>query len=192
MLPGNVASTFPVTGRFQSPDNERTSALIDQEYGGIALNDASQGLRRQIWTLSYQNNIDLVLQPQVGPSVVAFSASEVAELALAFDQNMRPIIAYRQGETVFLRWWDSLASAFTVTNFGTLRSPRLCMDDKRESQRTDSDVIFAYITTAGALCYRQQRDRYETQRVLRSGLDASTRIKSIGMTKNWRLQFELV
>lgn len=191
MLPGNVASSFPVAGLFQAPDDQRTSPLIDQELGGIALNNPTQGLRVQTWTLSYQNNVDLVLRPQFGPPTVVFSASEVSEVALAFDQNMRPIVAYRQYGDLYLRWWDSLASAFTVTDFGEGLSPRLALDDKRDSQRSNSDVIFGYIRD-GSLCYRQQRDRYATERVLRSGLDAATRIKSIGMTKNWRLQFELV
>lgn len=191
MLPENRASVIPIAGLFQAPDDQRTSPLIDQELGGVALNDPSQGLRLQTWTLSYQNNVDIVLRPQFGSPTVLFSASEVSEVALTFDQNMRPIVAYRQEGDLFLRWWDSLASAFTVTNFGEGLSPRLALDDKRESQRGDSDVIFAYIK-GSSLCYRQQRDRYETERVLRAGLDAATRIKAIGMTRNWRLQFELV
>lgn len=190
MLPENRASVFALPGRFQTPDDQRSALLIDQEYGGVALNDASQGLRVQQWTLSY-NSVDVIVTPDSGVASVLFSTSGITELALAFDQNMRAAVAYRKDGGLFLWWWDTVESGYVTTDFGAGLSPRLSLDDKRPSQSNNSDIIFAYIRD-GSLYFRQQRDRFLIERLLRSGLDASTRIKTIGMNKQWRLQFELI
>lgn len=190
MLPQNRASTLPIPGLSQPVDDARSVLLIDQELGGAAVNDPSQGLSVQLWTLSY-SGVNVILTPQSGAPTTLFSAAAITELALSFDQNMRPTVAYRQAGNVFLRWWDTTAGAYVVTNFGPGFSPRLCLDDRRPSQIGNSDVIFAYIRGEG-LYYRQQRDRYEIERLLRDQLPASTRLKSVGMNRNWRLQFELI
>jgi hypothetical protein len=70
------------------------------------------------------------------------------------------------------------------------RSPRLTLDDKRSSQFGNSDVMFGYMR-GQSLCYRQQRDRYTIERVLRTDLPEDIRLKNIGMMSNWRLKFNL-
>jgi hypothetical protein len=190
MLPENRKSTVAVPGRFSWPDSEHTSRLIDFEMGGLAVNDPSKGLKVQRWTLSYRSNTDVVLTPQSGDETVLFSTSGILELSLAFDQNMRPHVAYYKDGENFLWWWDSVADGMVTTNFGAGRSPRLAMDDKRGSQLSNSDIIFAYIRS-NALYYRQQRDRFQTERLLRDGLTTTTRLRNIGMSQNWRMQFEL-
>ena len=191
MLPGNVKSTIAVPGRYIPPDDRVTLRLIDYELGGIALNDPSQGLKVQRWTLTYENNTNVLCTPQSGEATVLFSTSGITELSLAFDQNMRPHVAYQKDGNVRLWWWDSTEDDMVDTNFGAGRSPRLALDDKRPTQISTSDIIFAYIQ-GGELRYRQQRDRFQTERVLRTGISTQTRLKNIGMTRNWRMQFELV
>lgn len=191
MLPENRRSTLPIPGRFSAPDNQVTSRLVDYELAGVAVNNASQGLKVQRWTLSYRNNTDIVLTPQSGTESVLFSTSGIDELSLAFDQNMRPHVAFHKEGTITLWWYDSMASQHVFTNFGAGRSPRLTLDDKRPTQLGNSDIIFAYIK-GDELCYRQQRDRFQVERVLRDGIVPQTRLKNIGMSRNWRLQFELV
>ncbi len=190
MLPDNRVSALTLPGRFHAPDNERTSLLSDPEMGGIALNDPSLGLKVQKWTVSYQG-IDVVVTPEVGSPTVLFSTSSITELSLAFDQNMRAVVAYRKDGHLYLWRWDFVAAGYITSDFGVGYSPRLALDDKRVSQFGSSDVIFAYIQ-GNELKYRQQRDRYLTERVLRSGLDPATRLRTIGMNRNWRFQFELV
>jgi len=74
----------------------------------------------------------------------------------------------------------------TITNFGSsVSSPKLTMDDKRESQSASNDIIFAYVKS-GSLYYRQQRDRFQTEYFLRSGV---AKLKKIGMNDKLRLQF---
>jgi hypothetical protein len=191
MLPDNRVSTTVVSGRFLPPDDQRTLRLVDQEMGGVGLNDPSAGLQYQMWTLSYVGGSDVTVTPQSGASTVLFSLTGITELALAFDQNMCATVTYRREGVLYLRWWDSTVSGYVTSDFGAGYSPRLTLDDKRDSQRANSDIIFAYIQ-GNALKYRQQRDRFLTERVLRSDLDGSTRLRTIGMNRNYRLQFELV
>ncbi len=173
MLPGNAASSIPVVGAMLAPDNIGSSLFVDYERGGLAITDASLGLDYQAADALY---------------LIIPSASE---MCFAFDQQMRPVLAYVVNDIIRLRWYDTTVSAFVVTDFAGVRSPKLTLDDKRPAQLANSDVIFAYIKTNGDLCYRQQRDRYLVERVLHSGVDPANRLIALGMASNLRLQFEI-
>ena len=69
---------------------------------------------------------------------------------------------------------------------------RCCLDDKRQSATAqgNNDIILAYVR-AGKLYYRQQRDRYEVEYLLAEEIPAKV-LTRIGMSKNYRLQFEFV
>lgn len=192
MLPENEASSIAVPGEYMPGDGFSVNPLADYELGGVGLNDASQGLQVRLWRLDYVDNLNVVVQPDVGGSpTTLFSVSGISELALAFDQNMRPFVAYKLGTSIFLRWYDTTVPGFVTTNFGVAKYPRLSLDDKRASQIGNSDVIFAYIRDNG-LYYRQQRDRFTIERLLRDGLDPTLKLRAIGMSRNLRMQFELV
>lgn len=196
MLPANSASSFPIPALFLRPDDRLTSDLLDYERGGIAINDPSGGLDVQDWMCWYEN-LEVAVSPVDGIRQVLFARAGVSQLSFSFDQNMRPVVVFVQDGTTYLWWYDTLAAAHVFTSFGTeMRTPRVTLDDRRLATSSTSDVIFAYIrfdagTNSHALCYRQQRDRYTVEQVLRTGLSAKTRLKSIGVSSNLRLQFEL-
>jgi hypothetical protein len=190
MLPENRASSTPVSGRFAPPDWSLLNDLHDFELGGVALNDPSQGLEVQTWECFYRE-ADVVVKPASGPETVLFSTPRITALSFAFDQNMRPIVAFEQEDQVWLWWWDTLTSTRRTDSFGVGRCPRLTLDDKRASQYANSDLVFAYIRDT-SLCYRQQRDRFTVERVLRTNVSPMSRLKNVAMTLNWRLKFELV
>ncbi len=191
MLPGNVASSLAISGLYLSPDDRVTSMVIDHERGGIAITDTSRGLDYQDWTCFVDTNgQDVILQPTEGVATILFQMSGITSLSFAFDQNMRPTVVYTVGSTVSLRWYDTLAASYVTTQYTGIRDPRVSLDDKRPTQIANSDVIFAYIK-ADKLYYRQQRDRYNTEREIRSGVLATQRLRNVGMNRNLRLQFEL-
>lgn len=190
MLPENRASSTPIAGVFVSPDGLLLDDLHDYEMGGVALNDPSQGLEVQTWECFYRES-DVVVQPAVGPETVLFSTPRITALSLAFDQNMRPVVAFEQEGEVWLWWWDTLTSTRRTDSFGVGRCPRVTLDDKRASQSANSDIVFAYIREKN-LCYRQQRDRFTIERLLRTDISPMSRLKNVAMTLNWRLKFELV
>lgn len=192
MLPGDSLSTVADVAPFSRGNIERTSKLTDYELGGVDLQNPTQGLSGYLWKC-WADNGRVLIQREGADTVVLFTPGPINELAFAFDRSMLPVVAYMPpGQTTYLRWYDSQAAVYTTTTFGGIRCPRLTMDDKREGQSTSSDVIFAYITDAGELAYRQQRDRYEIQRVLKSDIDPEITLRNIGMTTNWRLKFDLV
>jgi hypothetical protein len=192
MLPSNSASSIPVPGAILGPDNIGASLFVDYERGGVAITDTSLGLDYQDWQCRYNAATGQVFINPVGdPDTFHVTIAGASEMCFAFDQSMRPVLAYMVGEMAKLRWYDSLISDFTISDFPGVRSPRLTLDDKRPSQIANSDVIFGYIKSNGDLCYRQQRDRFAVERVLHTGVDPSNRIVRIGMASNLRLQFEI-
>lgn len=192
MIPLGRLSTTPVPADFQHPDSiEPDTSLIDYELGGVALNDPSQGLQVLVWTCTAAPDGNIYLSTPGQPEILVFTAEGTTEVSLAFDQNMRPFIAYVQNGQAKFRWYDTVLGANRITDLGlTDRNPRCCMDDKRGNQTSlgTNDIILAYMR-GDSLYYRQQRDRYEVEYLLQSGLQA--KLLRIGMNKKYRLQFLL-
>lgn len=191
MLPNNAESVIPVPGVYLPPDDEVTNTTVDFEMGGVAVQDPSQGLNTYRWEIRIRG-FDAVLKREGAEELVLFSVSDMREIALAFDQNMRPHVAYKTGDgSVRLRWFDSTLQQYVTTNFGAANNPRVALDDKRVGADTTSDVVLAYLRNSN-LCVRLQRDRFSVERILRTGLSDATQLKSIGMARNLRMNFELV
>lgn len=190
MLPDNVASSISFGGIYLPPDERVTSPLVDYESGGIALLDTSQGLFARNWKLM-AIGVDVYLQPDGGEPELIFQDGQITEISLTFDQNMRWAVTYISAGVLKLRWFDAQVGQHIVSTFGEAANPKIALDDKRVSQANTSDMILAYLRGT-SLYYRQQRDRFAVERLLRSNLFPNTRLKNIGMNKNLRLQFELV
>ena len=191
MMPDHVASTVPIAGLYYPPDDNVTTPIFDWELGGVALNDASQGLMVKNWKCWLQG-LDIKLQPETGGAAITlFQQTDITELALAFDQNMRWSVAYIHGGVLKLRWYDSALATYVISVFSEARNPKMGLDDKRAQMISTSDMILAYIRGNG-LYFRQQRDRFLIEYALSTTLFPNTKLKNIGMNKNRRMQFELV
>jgi len=192
---GEKLSSLLIAGHFLVPDNLENYALLDYELGGIGLNDPSEGLRYQTWTLRYfpATGDFSISAPNTAPTVI-ITVMNVTEISLGFDQNMNPFIAYVEDGDAKFYWYDTNIANFTTSNLpsGSL-TPRCCLDDKRETQADSSDIILCYVH-GGALYYRQERDRYTVQYPLDNpflhptlGLPAV--LKRVGMNDENRLQW---
>lgn len=190
MIPGNRLATTNIFGLTLPPESRIVRDLVDYELGGVALNDASQGLQYQTWKCYYED-VNVMVSADAVPPTVLLARPRITALSLSFDQNMRPILAYEIDGDLWLWWWDTSINQRVETNFGPGRTPRLTLDDKRDARSAISDVIFAYIK-GNSLCYRQQRDRFQIERVLKGGLHDGARLKNVSMSTKLRLQFELV
>lgn len=193
MIPEGRLSTTVQYAPYYSPDDlEPPNALTDYEYGGPGLNDATGGLRQKIWTARADGETGevFVSAPDVAETLV-FTAPGITRLSLAFDQNMRPFIAFTQNGQAKFRWYDTVLGANRITDLDPGdRNPCCTMDDKRNNA-TDlgqNDIILAY-TRNGNLYYRQQRDRFDDEYLLATGLTA--RLLRVGMNSSRRLQFML-
>lgn len=186
MLPEGRLSTAKVPAPILGGRALKSSPKIDYEDGPIALNDPSEGLFYQIWTGQiYGEGVflfsDLVERQDI------LSALNITEMSFTFDQNGRPTVAYVQYGIAKIWWYDSTIESHTTTEIGSgVLSPKVILDDKRQTQTNSSDIILGYIKNEN-LYYRQQRDRFGTEYLLATNVVG--RLQKIGMGNNLRLQF---
>ena len=189
MIPEASVKLRPWVISMLPPDTLKTSGLTDREMGGVALGDASRGLSDWLWTVEVIDD-NVVLTREGEPSITLLVQENIVDIALAFDQNMRPVIAWQDTtDKLFLRSYDGVTNLFVVMDMGTGRCPRLSLDDKRQIALSTNDVIFAYIREA-ALYYKQQRDRYLTEYFVATVPNGAQQLNGIGMG-GLHFQFEL-
>lgn len=197
MFPDNELSDPALVAGFRFPVKQLTPAdmLQDWEMGGIALNDPSQGLEVQLWHFTLvvdqsTGDSDVFVEAPSVPKTLLFSGLNITEIAGCFDQNMNPMVAYQQGGTPKIWWWDPTAVAMVHTNLpaGSI-DLRCTMDDKRRFNVAASDIVLSYVR-GGALYYRYQRERYLDEHLL-FDTGSVERLISLAMNERWRLQWRL-
>lgn len=109
-------------------------------------------------------------------------------MSLAFDSNMGIVLCWMASNGGNLYYFDTLSSSYTTRAFSDVTSCRVVVDDSRDFYASASDVIFGY-TRAGNLCWRQQRDRYDVERVVGP---TSRLLVKMAPNINRRLQFALL
>ena len=207
-MPEDTLSPDPAVGEILPPDDRFAYRCpwVDYERGGIEVGDPSQGYNVQTWRLRGMlascirfdgqragNWRGLVLDAPNNPDIAPrrlYPVADVREVALAFDQNMRPAAAFVDGAIGKLYWYDSEQAKTVVDVIPGMRSPRLCLDDKRVTQTAASDILLFYLES-GKVCMRRQRDRFTIVHVLKEGTGARA-LGRVGMGSNWRLHIELV
>lgn len=187
MLPENILSSTAVTGDFILAKGLDISSVLDYEDGGIALDDPSEGNQYQVWRGRLVGDDIILDAPEVEPTII-YSASNITEISFTFDHNMRPAVTYVQAGVVKLRWYDTSIPAYNILGFSGAITPKIVMDDKRETQTSNKDMLLVYLQE-GKLCYRQQRDRFLIEYVLAEG--PYERLLKIGMNTRLRMQFIL-
>lgn len=186
MIPTGGLSSTPQPASFSERVNSTLQPLIDYEMGGRAINDTSAGLQYQLWRVRVDEDV-VYLGPDGGNEQPAFIRPGITEVALAFDQNMQPVIAFTQGGQAWLWWFDGTVPGMVFTSILGAVNPRVTLDDKRRGQTASSDVILAYLR-AGSLYYRQQRDRYLTEYLLTASPPCGG-LATLCMSTGGRLQF---
>ena len=193
MIPGNIFTPTPIVGNFLYLQDLPYDPLIQTVMGGSALNDAVNGRLVKPWTVFYTPDLLapttglIEVQPSDGNVVFTITASDVLTVSLAFDANMAPVIAWTTPDDANLYYYDTLTSTYITRVFPGVTSCRVCVDDPLKFYTSQSDVIFGY-TINGNLCYRQQRDRYNTEYIIQPMTGSLTKL---GMSSINRLQFEI-
>lgn len=192
---GSGISSLLVSDHFIPPDNLDNYLLLDYESGGIALNDPSEGLWYQDWTLRYfPGTDDMVLEAPNTPATIIFNRPDITEISLAFDQNMNPFVAFVQDGDAWFWWYNTETDLveFTLLPAGS-RSPRCCIDDKRPNRHGTSDIILCYIRN-DVLYERMERERYTIERTLVSPFlhpvyNLPVKLLQVAMHESNRLQW---
>lgn len=182
-MPDDELSSVPFPSAFTQP--VKVAKEEDWEFGGVAIGDASQGLLVQLWHCTIEDGAVYVEAPSVAKAKL-FDAPGVTDVALAFDQNMRPVVAYVQDGDAKLWWYDPTLGEMTVTELPDAVTPRCTLDDKRAFNTSGSDVILAYLKGRD-LYFRKQRDRYTVEYLLATNVGSG--LSTVAMGTNNRLQF---
>jgi hypothetical protein len=187
-MPLNQLSPEPIVGTFLEPDGRtRVSLLVDYEMGGVAIGDPSQGLQVQVWECRVDAGV-IQTRPESGGSWTNITSdTDITEVALAFDQNMQPTVAYMAGGVAKLYWYDGSLPGYVTSSITGATSPRVTMDDKRPMQVGLNDVLLFYFMN-GRIKHRRQRDRYITEYDLAPVPLGMSQIKQWGMTAVNRIQ----
>lgn len=192
MIPEQRLSTAEQFAPLVTP-NPQPSLVQSRQLGGVGLSDPSQGLDVKVWTCEVQGTAIIVYAHDVLP-VTLFNRADVTEVSLAFDQNMRPFVAFVQAGVAKFYWYDSLIENYAFTDLPAgSTTPRATLDDHRSSQLNTSDIILTYIHD-GNLYFRAQRDRYLIQYLLYGDLNLdliNPQIQWVSMQENFRLQFKI-
>jgi hypothetical protein len=193
MIPAQSLSDPTIFGLYvhrEPQAYELYSPLVDVEPGGVAIGNATRGLFRTLWTLTTPDGHAVVVTPEGGIADTLFTrAGTITELSLAFDQGMRPNVAFVEDGQAWLWWYDTTVATQVFTELAAdVVNPRITLDDKRSTQAEANDVILAYIRGT-SLYFRAQRDRYTVEYLLSSG-DITSPLRKIAMNNKLRLQFE--
>lgn len=205
MIPNGGLSDKAHIAGFQFPVKSTSpeDRLQDWELAGKYLNDPSDGLMVKVWRVALERTDDPVsevlnvtLHAPGGVSLsessrVLFSGEGITEVALAFDQNMNPFIAYMQDGMPKIYWYDGNIPGMTHTNLPAgCYDLRCTLDEKRAFNVSNSDIVLSYLR-GGNLCARYQRDRYENEYILKSSVGANAELISMAMNVGSRLQWRM-
>ena len=177
-------------GSLLAPRSKAYALTESLELGGVGLSDTSQGLVSHTWRAWTDSKAIYIQRSDLPKDTVKtlLAASNITELDLTFDQNMRPVLTYVSGGIAKLYWYDTVSQSQAITDFPNVQNPRVSLDDKRAFNTANSDVIFAYINN-DQLCCRYQRERYGTEHVLHQ-LPPKTQLVKIGMGTANRFLFD--
>jgi len=187
MIPSDTFTTVPVISNFLPPYDEPYQPLLQNVLGGLAIGDPSLGRQYKIWTVEY-NGISITVKPVDGPIAFTLVASDVQTVSLAFDNNMGLVIGWTTSVDAKLYYFDTLTFGYITRTFVGLTSCRVVVDDARDFYLAQSDVIFSY-TMSGNLYWRQQRDRYDVERLVGP---TTKLLRKMAPTIGNRLQFQLL
>lgn len=186
MIPAHQFIDPPIVTAFQPPEDSQGNPLRHRVMGGVAIGNGNEGRRVREWEAVLDAGTTTV--GAVGETATWSTPTPGAEtIALAFDNNMNPVLAYQVGNTSRLYFYSTLAQAYDTLVVPGTTSCRVITDDGRVFAQVSSDVIFAY-TTGTELHWREQRDRYEV--AYKAG-DTKGKIKRMGMNEGMRMQIEV-
>lgn len=186
-LPEPLLIDDKVTTPFLYPRSKSYPLTESWENGGAALNDPSEELTKYVWQAWTDGTTITVKRDDLATETVLITDSNITEVDLTFDQNMRPCIAYVANGISKLYWYDSSLAMQVIDSYPLIRNPRVSLDDKRRFNVANSDIVFAY-QREDKLCYRVQRERFGVEHILAT--DTKKRLLwRIGMGRNNRFLF---
>lgn len=191
MMPNGVLSQVTEKYAWRGIDQSDPTQYEDYEAGGVDLNNNSLGLEYQLWTFSFVLVSAYVTAPnQSEPNLLFSISSNIQEIKGCFDQNMAPFAAYKSADQYHYWWYDTVTAGYIFSDLPNgVNSVACTLDDKRQFNSTNSDILLFY-TNNNNLYMRRQRDRYQNELLLKSGVGG--KLVKVGMNGIERLQFKML
>lgn len=192
MIPEERFSTEPRRGQLLNPWSR--DRKISYHWGPVQVQDTSQGLLVKLWTLRAEGGAAVLSAPGSPPETLFTRGGDIDNVNLAFDQNARPCVCFEEeGGGAYLWWYDPVPSELVFMPIpGDAVSPRITMDDARQFNIGNSDVILGYVRS-GVVRYRRQRDRFQDEYTPTQGEGGppatATVLRHISMSSALRLEF---
>lgn len=187
MFPDNRLSTNPHPSDWAVKYPTEYSDYIDYELGGIELNNSTLGLDVALWKLEYNRVNGELRLGKVGQSdELLLTENDVKKVTLAFDVNMKPYYAIEKSNGVKLFYYDTVSQQHGELFLDSIRSPSLCLDERRTENLANADVCLCYIKGT-KLYVRYQRDRFLVEHFLAELTHDTSYIERVGMMRNWRI-----
>lgn len=164
-LPEPLLIDEGVSTPFSYPRSKIYPLTESWENGGVALSDPSEDLTKYVWKAWTDGTTITVKRDDLDTYHVLLMDSNITEIDLTFDQNMRPCVAYVANGISKLYWYDTQQSNQVIDEYPDIRNPRVSLDDKRRFNVANSDIILAY-QKGDTLCYRMQRERFTVEHIL--------------------------
>ena len=204
-FPDNQLSTRPLPHqlaggkvRYLPP---RTVSLED---GPVAEQDPSEGMRYQEWMAQITPE-GVFLEAENTPArlLLPNPSGTITDIAIAFNQNADLHYVWVDDGVARFRYYDTVTSQMeTMTLPEGVRTPKLTMDDKRNTQTANNDIVLTY-RRGNSVYFRLQRDRFLIERdpteplpepersQQRANIALAGGIVKFGMNRQWRLQWQL-
>ena len=198
MMPGLQLSKVLEYGPFLPPDGLPQLPTLSYQLGGIGISDPSAGLEYQVWTAvlvdaGLPTAYVQVSAPNTPPTTI-LTLADITWISLAFDQNMKPALAYMANGSSYLWWYDATIPGYsTVTLPTAAHSPQITFDDKRtiSVDTAVSDIVLAYLLGTN-MYMRQQRDRFTIDYLLTDQIIyVNPTLYKVGMCSTDRLLFQV-
>lgn len=197
MIPNKSLSTQVVYSPYLASGITPQSELVDYEMGGINLSDTSEGLWYQKWTATLKGEVgkpgtEVWISAPNHPESLLLEQDNLTRVSLSFDQNMHPCLAYEQAGNAYFWWYNAGSAEYqTLALPETASSPYCTLDDKREIPLLlgITDILLLYVNN-DSLCYRQQRDTYDTEYILLTNLSeklSNPSIRGVAMNEGFRI-----
>lgn len=193
---GRLSTDWAATeSQYSMPEDRVFYAYVNYERGPVAIEDTTEGLLYQNWTFSWDSGTgDVTATPESGPAQVVHNIPACSLISCTFDQNGRVNIAYINGNG-YLWWYDTALGSRATRDLGSdIFSLSLYLDDKRETQNTDNDMLLWYTKQNGSvwdLYMAIQRDRFLVEYSMYNGLDVGF-IHNSGMSYGLRGQLSIM
>lgn len=184
-------------GEYHEPEGPASHPITCKERGPIAIEDTTQGLRYQNWTLTWVPATEMfwVTPETTGDPVQLYSAPDIKYASFTFDQAGRISFTYTNSVSSFMYWYDTQVAHTVITDLGAdIATPSIYLDDKRSTQSIANDMLLWYTKDEGAgtfeLFMLRQRDRFQTEYSMATNLP-TYHIAALGMTDKHRVQLQI-